>query len=58
MGACGAKIALAAKAITAYEQTLARATRSGVDDIKFLADAQASLERLKAALAQDAKPTM
>jgi hypothetical protein len=48
---------LAAKAITAYEQTLSRAARSGVD-IKFLADAQASLERLEAALAEDARPTM
>ncbi len=47
---------LATKAITAYEQTLARATRSGVDDIKFLADAQASLDRLKQALAEDARP--
>ncbi len=49
---------LAAKAITAYEQTLARAARSGVDDLRFLSDAQGSLERLKAALADDAKPTM
>jgi hypothetical protein len=46
---------LAAKAITAYEQTLARASRSGVDDLRFLADAQASLARLKAALAEDAE---
>jgi tetratricopeptide (TPR) repeat protein len=44
---------LAAKAITAYEQTLARAARSGVDDVRFLADAQGSLERLKAALADE-----
>ncbi|HEY6099637.1 MAG TPA: tetratricopeptide repeat protein [Anaeromyxobacter sp.] len=49
---------LAAKAITTYEQTLSRAARSRVDDIKFLGDAQASLERLKAALAEDARPTM
>jgi hypothetical protein len=47
---------LAAKAITAYEQTLARAARSGVEDVRFLSDAQAALERLKAALAEDAKP--
>jgi tetratricopeptide (TPR) repeat protein len=47
---------LAAKAITAYEQTLSRASRSGVDDLRFLADAQASLERLKEALADDARP--
>lgn len=49
---------LAAKAITAYEQTLSRAARSGVDDIKFLGEAQASLERLKAALADDARPSL
>jgi tetratricopeptide (TPR) repeat protein len=47
---------LAAKAITAWEQTLSRASRSGVDDLRFLSDAQASLGRLKAALAEDAKP--
>jgi hypothetical protein len=47
---------LAAKAITAYELTLSRAARSGVDDVRFLAEAQASLGRLKAALADDAKP--
>jgi len=47
---------LAAKAITAYEQTLARASRSGVDDVRFLADAQASLERLKEAIREDARP--
>jgi tetratricopeptide (TPR) repeat protein len=49
---------LATKAITAYEQTLSRASRSGVDDLRFLADAQASLDRLKAALVEDARPTM
>jgi tetratricopeptide (TPR) repeat protein len=49
---------LATKAITAYEQTLARASRAGVDDLRFLADAQGSLERLKAALADDARPRM
>jgi hypothetical protein len=47
---------LAAKAITAYEQTLARAKRSGVDDLRFLADAQGALERLKSALAEEARP--
>lgn len=47
---------LAAKAITAYEQTLARAARTGVDDVRFLAEAQGSLERLKAALADEARP--
>ena len=47
---------LAAKAITAYEQTLSRASRSGVDDLRFLSDAQGALQRLKAALADDAKP--
>jgi tetratricopeptide (TPR) repeat protein len=45
---------LAAKAITAYEQTLSRAARSGVDDLRFLSEAQGSLARLKAALAEDA----
>jgi tetratricopeptide (TPR) repeat protein len=47
---------LAAKAITAYEQTLARAARAGVDDVRFLADAQGSLERLKRAIAEDSAP--
>lgn len=47
---------LAAKAITAYEQTLSRAARAGVDDLRFLAEAQDALARLKAALADDAKP--
>lgn len=49
---------LAAKAITAWEQTLSRAARSGVDDLAFLAGAQASLERLRAAIAEDARPGM
>jgi len=49
---------LATKAITAYEQTLSRAARSGVEDLKFLADAQGALERLRAALAEDARPGM
>jgi len=47
---------LATKAITAYEQTLSRALRAGVDDIRFLADAQASLGRLKEALVEDSRP--
>jgi tetratricopeptide (TPR) repeat protein len=47
---------LAVKAIAAYEQTLARAARSGVDDVRFLADAQASLERLRQAIAEDTRP--
>jgi hypothetical protein len=47
---------LATKAIGAYEQTLARASRSGVDDVRFLADAQASLDRLKVVIAEDANP--
>lgn len=47
---------LAAKAIAAYEQTLARAARTGVDDLGILPDAQRALERLRAALAEDASP--
>ncbi|BDG04661.1 tetratricopeptide repeat protein [Anaeromyxobacter oryzae] len=47
---------LATKAISAYDQTLARAARSGVDDLRFLSDAQESLARLKSALAEDAPP--
>jgi tetratricopeptide (TPR) repeat protein len=47
---------LAAKAITAYEQTLARAARSGVDDLRFLADAQASLARLKEVIGEETRP--
>lgn len=47
---------LATKAISAYELTLRRAARSGVDDLRFLADAQASLDRLKRAIAEDARP--
>jgi tetratricopeptide (TPR) repeat protein len=47
---------LAAKAITAYEQTLARAARSGVDDLRFLSDAEASLDRLKRVMVEGAGP--
>jgi tetratricopeptide (TPR) repeat protein len=47
---------LATKAITAYEQTLARAARSGVDDLKFLADAPGSLVRLKQVIAEETRP--
>jgi tetratricopeptide (TPR) repeat protein len=47
---------LAAKAIGAYEGTLSRAQRAGVEDLRFLADAQASLARLKAALAEEPAP--
>jgi hypothetical protein len=49
---------LATKAIHAYEQTLARAASAGVDDVRFLADAQSALERLRRALADDSAPTM
>jgi len=45
---------LATKAITAYEQTLVRASSTGVD-VKFLAEAQASLERLREVLQEDAE---
>jgi TolA-binding protein len=48
---------LAGKAITAYEQTLARAARSGVDDLRFLADAQASLARLKEVMGEETRET-
>ncbi len=47
---------LAAKAVTAYEQILARAARSGVEDLRFLAEAQASLDRLKQVMAEDPGP--
>ncbi|HET6438019.1 MAG TPA: tetratricopeptide repeat protein [Anaeromyxobacter sp.] len=45
---------LAAKAVSAYEAALSRAARAGVDDLKVLAEAQASLERLKEALREEA----
>lgn len=44
---------LAAKAMTAYEETLALARRAGVEDVRFLADAEASLERLRATVAAE-----
>jgi hypothetical protein len=44
---------LAAKAMTAYEETLDLARRAGVDDVRFLADAEASLERLRATIAAE-----
>ena len=44
---------LAAKAMTAYEETLALARRAGVSDVRFLADAEDSLERLRAAVAAE-----
>ncbi len=47
---------LATKAISAYEQTLSRASRSGIEELRFLSDAQGALERLRAALADDARP--
>ena len=47
---------LAAKAITVYEQTLSLATRAGVEDLRFLSEAQGALERLKAAIAEETRP--
>jgi tetratricopeptide (TPR) repeat protein len=41
---------LAAKAVSAYEATLGRATRAGVDDLKFPGEAQEALRRLQDAL--------
>jgi tetratricopeptide (TPR) repeat protein len=43
---------LAAKAVSAYESALFRASRAGVDDLRFLSEAQDSLQRLKEALAE------
>ncbi len=45
---------LAAKAISAYEAALGRASRSGVDNLKFMGDAQQALQRLQDALREDA----
>ncbi|WP_242345800.1 tetratricopeptide repeat protein [Anaeromyxobacter terrae] len=44
---------LAAKAMTAYEETLELARRAGVEDVRFLADAASSLDRLRATLAAE-----
>jgi hypothetical protein len=46
---------LASKAITAYEEALDLATRAGVSDVRFVDEAQASLARLRAAAADDAR---
>jgi len=45
---------LAGKAVEAYQASLSRASRAGVDDLRFLEDAQAALRRLEAALAEEA----
>jgi hypothetical protein len=45
---------LAGKAVEAYQASLSRASRSSVDDLRFLEDAQAAIQRLKAALAEEA----
>ena len=46
---------LAAKAVNAYEETLDLATKAGLSDARFLDEAQASLARLRAAAAADAR---
>jgi tetratricopeptide (TPR) repeat protein len=46
---------LATKAISAYEETLSIASRAGVRDAQFLDEAEASLARLRAAVAPDAR---
>jgi tetratricopeptide (TPR) repeat protein len=43
---------LAVKAVSAYQAALGRAGRAGVDDLRFLADAQAALRRLEEALGE------
>jgi hypothetical protein len=45
---------LATKAVSAYEAALGRASRSGVDDLRFLGEAQQALQRLEDALKEDA----
>ncbi len=45
---------LAAKAVSAYEAALGRASRAGVDDLRFLGEAQEALRRLQAALQDEA----
>lgn len=47
---------LAEKAMNAYEQTLAHASRAGVSDLPQLEDARAALARLRAALAEEPAP--
>jgi len=41
---------LATKAVAAYEAALGRAARSGVDDLRFLGEAEDALQRLREAL--------
>ena len=41
---------LATKAVAAYEAALGRAARSGVDDLRFLGEAEEALQRLREAL--------
>ena len=41
---------LAAKAVSAYEAALGRASRSRIDDLRFLGEAQQALQRLQRAL--------
>ena len=48
---------LVAKAIAIYEQTLAVAGRARVEDNRFVARAQASLDRMKQALLRRCRPT-
>jgi hypothetical protein len=45
---------LAAKAVSAYEAALGRASRAGVDDLRVLGEAQEALKRLQDALAEEA----
>jgi tetratricopeptide (TPR) repeat protein len=49
---------LAAKAVNAYGAALARASRSGVEDLKVLGEAQEALRRLEEALRDDAGGAM
>ena len=44
---------LATKAVNAYEAALGRAARSGVDDLRFLGEAEEALRRLQDALGED-----
>ena len=45
---------LATKAMSAYEASLTLASRTGVDGLTVLSDAQSALVRLKQALAEEA----